>query len=89
MLENNICNVSYIVLSCISIIIRCCLILCHLFMSVIIMFIGGIYYKLFDLFTFRFPNIYVSSCITCLYVYKLENKVLCDLENKTTLLLFY
>ena len=52
MLENNVCNVSYIVLSLMSIIIRCCLLLCYLFMFVIIMFIGGIYYKLFNLFSF-------------------------------------
>ena len=30
-----------------------------------------------NLFSFLFPNMYISSCITCLYVYKLEIK--CDL----------
>ena len=67
----NVCNVSYVVLSFMSIIIRCCVILCYLFMSVIIMFIGGIYYKLSNFFSFLLSNI--LSCITCLYVHKLEN----------------
>ena len=75
MFENKVCNVSYIVLSFMSIIIRCCLILCYLFIFVIIMFMGGTYYRLFNFFSFVFPNMYISSCITCLYVYKLENKV--------------
>ena len=66
-LENNVCNVSYIVLSFMFIIIRCCLILCY-----ICMFMGGFYYKLFNLF---FINMHVSSCMTCWYVYKLENKL--------------
>ena len=69
MLENNDCNVSYIVLSFILIIIRCCLILCYLFMSAIIMFMGGIYYKLLNLFSLLFQNMYISSCIACLYAY--------------------
>ena len=81
MLENNICNVSYIELSLMSIIIRCCLILCYLFIFVIIMLVGGIYHKLLNLISFLFPNIYISSCITCLYVYKLEIKF--DLIRKT------
>ena len=72
MLENNVCNVSYIVLSLMSMIIRCCLILCYLFLFVVIMFMGGIYYKLFNFVSFLFPNI--SSSIACLYVYKLELK---------------
>ena len=73
MLENNVSNVSYIVLSFMSIIIRCCLTLCHLIMFVIITFIGGIYYKLFNFFSFLFQI--CISCITCLYVYKLEIKL--------------
>ena len=36
------------------------------------MFIGGIYYKLFNLFSFLFSTVYISSCITCLYAYMLE-----------------
>ena len=67
MFENNICNVSYIVLSFMSIIIRCCLIQCYLFMCAIIMLMEGIYYKLINFFSFLFP-----ICITCLYVHKLE-----------------
>ena len=74
-LENKVCNVSYIVLSFMYIIFRCCLILCYVFMFVVIMFMGGIHYKLFNFFSILFPNMYISSCITCLYVYKLENKV--------------
>ena len=58
-----------------SIIIRCCLFQCYLFMSVIIMFMGGIYYKLFNFFSILFPNMYISSCIRCLYVYKLGNEI--------------
>ena len=73
MSENNVCNVFYIVLLFMSL-IRCCITLCYHFMSVIIMFVGGIYYKLFSLFSFLFPNMYVSSCIECLYAYKLEIK---------------
>ena len=72
MFENNVCNVSYIVLSLMSMIIRCYLILCYLFLFVIIMFMGGIYYKLFNSFSFLFPN--VSSSMVCFYVYKLEIK---------------
>ena len=75
MLENKVCNVSYIVLSFMFIIIRCCLILCYIFMFVIIMFMGGIYYKLFNFFSFFFPNMYITSCITCLYVYKFDKKL--------------
>ena len=75
MLENNVCNVSYVVLSFMSAIIRCCLILCYLFMFMIIMFIEGIHYKLFNFISFLFPNMYISSCMTCLYVDKLENNV--------------
>ena len=74
MLENNVCNVSYFVLCFVSIKISCCLILCYLFMSVIIMLMGEIHYKLFNFFSFLSPNMYISSCITCLYVYKLEIK---------------
>ena len=73
MLKNNVCNVTYISLSFMSIIIRCCLILCHLYMSGIIMFMGEIYHKLFEFFSFPFLNMYIS-CIACLYVYKLEIK---------------
>ena len=36
---------------------------------------GGIHYKLFNFFSILSSNMYISSCITCLYVYKLENKV--------------
>ena len=61
-----------------SMIIRCCLILCYLFLFVIVKVMGDVYYKLFHFFSFLFPNMYVS-CITCLYVYKLENKVRFDL----------
>ena len=57
-----------------SVIIRCCLIMCYFFMFVIIMFKGGIYYKLTYFFSFLFPNMYISSCIACLYVFKLEMK---------------
>ena len=74
MLENKVCNVSYIVLSFMFIIIRCCLILCYILMFVIIMFMGGVYYKLFNFFSYHFPNMYISSCVTCLYVYKFETK---------------
>ena len=56
MLENNICNASYIALSFMSIIIRCCLILCYLFISVIIMFMGEIYYKLHNFFSLPFSK---------------------------------
>ena len=75
MLVNDACNMSYIVLSFMSIITRCCLILFYLFMFVIIMFMGGMYYELFNFFSFLFLNMYISSCITCLYVYKLKNEV--------------
>ena len=74
-LENNVSNMSYIVPSFMSIIIRCCLILCYLFMSVITMYMGGINYKLLNFFSFLFPNMYISSCITCLYVHKFEIKL--------------
>ena len=60
MLENNVYNVSYIALSFISMINRCCLILCYFFM-----FVGGIYYRLFNFFSFLFSNMYISSRITC------------------------
>ena len=49
-----------------SIIIRCFPILSYLFMLVIIMFMGRIYYKLFNFSSFFFPNMYISSGI-CLY----------------------
>ena len=39
-----------------------------------IMLMGEIYYKLLNFISFLFPNMYISSCITCLYVYKLEIK---------------
>ena len=57
-----------------------CPILCYLsciifFMFVVVMFMGGIHYKLFNFFFILFSNMYISSCITCLYLYKLENKV--------------
>ena len=45
------------------------------FMFVVIMFMGGIHYKLFNFFSILFSNMYISSCITCLYLYKLGNKV--------------
>ena len=68
-------NVSYIVLFFMYIIFRC-LILCYSFlMFVVIMFMGGIHYKLFNFFSILFSNMYISSCIICLYLYKLENKV--------------
>ena len=35
-MENSVCTVSYVMLSFMSVIIRCCLILCYLFMFVII-----------------------------------------------------
>ena len=38
---------SYIVLSFMYIIFRCCLIQCYIFYVVVIMFMGGIHYKLF------------------------------------------
>ena len=72
MFENKVCDVSYIVLSFMFIIIGCCIILCYIFMFVIVMFMGGIYYKLFSLFSMLLPNMYISLCMTCLYVYKLE-----------------
>ena len=50
-LENKVCNVSYIVLSFMFMKIICCHILCYLFM-----FVSGIYYKLFNFFSFLFPN---------------------------------
>ena len=59
MLENKACNVSYIVLSFMFIIIRCCLILCYIFMFVIIMFMGGIYYR----FLTSFPS-FSPICIS-------------------------
>ena len=34
-----------------------------------------IYYKSHNFYSVLFHNMYISSCITCLYVYKLENKV--------------
>ena len=43
-------------------------------MFVLIMFMGGIYYELYNFFSFLFPNIYISSCIACLYVFMLEIK---------------
>ena len=74
MLENKVCNVSYIVLSFMFIIIICHLILCYIFIFVIIMFMGGIYYKLFNFFSILFPNMYISSCLY-IYIYKFENDV--------------
>ena len=71
MLEKNACNVSYVMLSFMSIIIRWCLILCYLLMFVIITFMGGICYKLIN----PYFNMYISLCMICLYAYKLENKV--------------
>ena len=61
-LENKVCNVYYIVLSFMYILFRCCLILCYIFMFVVIMFMGGIHYKLFDLFSILFP-----ICIFIMY----------------------
>ena len=52
-----------------------CLILCYLSCIIFFMFMGGIHYKLFNFFSIIFSNMYISSCITCLYLYKLENKV--------------
>ena len=37
------------------IIIRCCLIMCYIFMFVMIMFMGGIYHRLFNFFPSFFP----------------------------------
>ena len=54
-LENKVCNVSYIVLSFMYIIFRCCLILCYVFMFVVIMFKGGNHYKFYNFFSIRFP----------------------------------
>ena len=45
-LENKVRNMSHIVSSFMYIIFRCCLILCYIFMFVVIMFMGGIHYKL-------------------------------------------
>ena len=36
----------------------------------------------FILFSFFFPNMYVSACILCLYVYKLEIKFDLILEKR-------
>ena len=55
--------------------IRCGHILCYLFVFEIIMFMGGIYYNLCNFFSIIILNMYISSCMTCLYVYKLKNKV--------------
>ena len=38
------------------------------FNTCIFMYMGGIYYTSFNYFSFLFPNMYISSCITCLYV---------------------
>ena len=72
MLKNNICNVFYIVLYFMSITMRCCPIQCYLFISVIIMSMREIYYKILNFFSFLYPNMYISSCIMCLHVYNLE-----------------
>ena len=37
------------------------------------MFMGGIYYWLFNSFSLLFPNMHISKCIIYLYVSKLEN----------------
>ena len=70
MLENNVCNVCYIVLSFMSIIIRCYPILRYLFMSAIIMFVGGIYYKLLSFFLAISKYVYliVYNMFACIYV---------------------
>ena len=57
---------------------------CVIFMFVVIMFMGGIHYKLFNVFSILFPNMYISSCIACLYVYKFE-KIKFDLISIFTL----
>ena len=74
-LKNKVCNVPYIVLSFMYIIFICCLIMCYIIIFAVIMLMGGFHYKLFNFFSILFPNMYISSCITCLYVHKLENKV--------------
>ena len=45
-----------------SMVIRCCLMRCYLFICVIITDIGGIHSKLIDFFSL------LSSCLICLYV---------------------
>ena len=69
MLENNVCNVTDIVLSFMSIIISCCLIMCYLFISEIITYMDGVYYELFDLFSSFFP-ICISHHVyyVCMYI---------------------
>ena len=79
MLENNVCNVSYIVLSFMSIIIRCCLVLCYLFTSVVIMFIGRINDRLFNFFSFLYLRyVYLVMYNMCVSIY-VENRVSFDL----------
>ena len=69
MLENNICIIVYCIIF-MSLIIRCRLILCLFFTFVIITFMEGIYYNLFNFFSFLFPNMYFSSCIIIMVIFK-------------------
>ena len=60
---NNVSDVLYTMLhlnemSCWKIAFVMCLIMCYLFMFVIITFMGGIYYKLFNFFSYLFQNMY-------------------------------
>ena len=70
--SNVACDASYAVLSFMFIIIRCCFILYYLFMFVVIMFIGGIYYELLNFFSILFPNMYISSCMNISWKIKLD-----------------
>ena len=57
---------------------------------------GGIHYKLFTFFSNLFPNMYISSCITCMHVYKFEIKfdliiiiIHNDNDNYNTIIIIY